>query len=55
VNITDGTLWSIAAAALVMFALCGFALLVSGFSRAQHVIHTFLTVIVLYSVAIIGY
>ena len=54
-NITDGTLWSIAAAALVMFALCGFALLASGFSRAQHVIHTFLTVIVLYSVAIVGY
>src|SRR5499427_6903967 len=38
-----------------MFALCGFALLVSGFSRAQHVIHTFLAVIVLYSVAIVGY
>src|SRR5262249_58722922 len=38
-----------------MFALCGFALLVSGFSRAQHVIHTFLAVIVLYGVGIVGY
>lgn len=38
-----------------MFALCGFALLVSGFSRAQNVIHTFLTAIVLYSVGIVGY
>jgi Amt family ammonium transporter len=51
----DGTLWAIAAAALLMFALCGFALLVSGFSRAQNVIHTFLAVIVLYGVGIIGY
>jgi Amt family ammonium transporter len=55
VNISDGTVWAIAAAALVMFALCGFALLVSGFSRAQNVIHTFLAVIVLYSVGVVGY
>ena len=51
----DGTVGTIAAAALVMLALCGFALLVSGFSRAQHVIHTLLAVIVLYSVGIVGY
>jgi len=38
-----------------MFALCGFALVVSGFSRAQNVIHTFLAVIVLYSVGTVGY
>jgi ammonium transporter, Amt family len=51
----DETVWAIAAAALVMLALCGFALLVSGFSRAQNVIHTFLAAIVLYSVGIVGY
>jgi ammonium transporter, Amt family len=55
VNVPDATLWAIAAAALVMLALCGFALLVSGFSRAQNVIHTFVAVIVLYSVGIVAY
>jgi ammonium transporter, Amt family len=48
-------MWGIAAAALLMFALCGFALLVSGFSRAQNVIHTFLSVMLLASVGIVGY
>jgi ammonium transporter, Amt family len=55
VNIADGTLWGIVAAALVMFALCGFALLVSGFARAQNVIHTFVAVMLLVSVGILGY
>jgi ammonium transporter, Amt family len=55
VSIPDGTVWGIAAAALVMFALCGFALLVAGFSRARNVIHTFVAAIVLVSIGIIGY
>src|SRR5262249_12413642 len=38
-----------------MLGLCGFALLVSGFSRAQNVIHTFVAVMVLLSVGIVGY
>src|SRR5215471_7789102 len=38
-----------------MLGLCGFALLASGFSRAQNVIHTFVAVMLLVSVGIVGY
>src|SRR5215831_1730931 len=38
-----------------MLALCGFALLVSGFARARNVIHTFVAVMLLVSVGVLGY
>lgn len=48
-------MWTLAAAALLMLALCGFALLVSGFSRAQNVIHAMAGAMVLYCVSLLGY
>jgi Amt family ammonium transporter len=55
VKIDDLTAWGVVATALVMVVPYGFALLASGFSRARNVIHTLVGVVVLYSVAVLGY
>lgn len=47
--------WLVLAAFLVLFMQLGFALVTSGFTRAQNVAHTVSTVLLLYGVGILGY
>jgi len=47
--------WTLAAAFLVLLMPLGFALVSSGFTRAQNVVHTMTTGVLLYVVGLLGY
>jgi Amt family ammonium transporter len=51
-NMTE---WTLVAAALLLLMQCGFALVLAGFARAQNVTHTLIVVVLLHSVALLGF